>query len=40
MRRTFLKLPLLALAAYNSDAVKEYVVECFEGYKYPEAWDQ
>ncbi|WP_116472837.1 MetQ/NlpA family ABC transporter substrate-binding protein [Zobellella maritima] len=28
------------IAAYNSDSFKEYVVERFEGYKYPEAWGQ
>ncbi|GGB46091.1 hypothetical protein GCM10011502_19330 [Oceanisphaera marina] len=28
------------IAAYNSDAFKDYAVKRFEGYKYPESWEQ
>lgn len=28
------------IAAYNSDAFKDYAVKRFEGYKYPESWNR
>lgn len=28
------------IAAYNSDAFKDYAIERFEGYKYPESWNR